>query len=56
MKSVHTPLRRWEVTEYTRCKSRCSGLRRRDVECVSDLGGQRVLVSRVASPPLVVSV
>ena len=36
---------RWEVSEWSICPPGCQGLKRREVSCVSDEAGQRILLS-----------
>ena len=36
---------RWEVSEWTDCAAGCRGLKRREVSCVSDEAGRRILVA-----------
>ena len=38
-------LLRWEVSEWSDCAEGCSGLKRREVSCVSDEAGQRLLLA-----------
>ena len=38
-------LLRWEVSEWSDCAAGCSGLKRREVSCVSDEAGQRILLA-----------
>ena len=36
---------RWEVSEWSRCRAECNGLKTRNVECVSDEAGAKLLVT-----------
>lgn len=36
---------RWEVSEWSQCQADCNGLKTRNVECVSDEDGAKLLVS-----------
>ena len=36
---------RWEVSEWSPCQADCNGLKTRNVECVSDEDGAKLLVS-----------
>ena len=36
---------RWEVSEWSQCQAECNGLKTRNVECVSDENGAKLLVS-----------
>ena len=36
---------RWEVSEWSQCLAECNGLKTRNVECVSDEAGAKLLVS-----------
>ena len=45
---------RWEVSEWSECQSDCSGLKTREVDCVTDEAGEKVGVSEsecAGTPP-----
>ena len=47
--SHHLSLR-WEVTEWTDCQADCTGLKTREVDCVTDEAGEKVPVSESECP------